>query len=81
MGKTERPEELELLAVQVCPTQMLTCKLRRLQDGISFNHCLTATSRDTLSKKHPAKPIQCSDSQAKEMIVLILSHSFRVVCS
>lgn len=36
----ERSEELELLAVQVCPAQVLTCKLR-LQDDIFqlLSHC------------------------------------------
>lgn len=77
----KRDRGRELLAIHVCPAQVLTCKIRRLQGGVSFSHCLTATSRAALNRKHPAKFIPRSDSRVKEMIALIWSLSFRVVCS
>lgn len=58
-------EDSELLATHVCPAQVLTCKLRRLQGGVNFSQCLTAPSRDALNRKHPAKFIPCSDSRVK----------------
>ena len=59
----ERGRGQRAVSYSCVPSPGADMQVKKASRGVSFSQCLTATSRDALNRKHPAKFIPCSDHE------------------